>query len=1023
MKARNLGLWIIGLLLCTGCPGSLRWPRHLERAEAFFAKQRYPEAVIEYMNVLRWQPDHPSAARNLGISAYECRDYEKAYPWLMRSAERKRDDYEVLNRLAAVQWQRGDRAAARALAEEVLAARPDDLEASLIWATTSTEAIQMDAALSRLEEAAGIHAGNARLHLAIGWLHMRRENYDAALAAFDEAIRCAPDHADAYIARGDLHMTQRRAEQAGGDFQRARELSPGATVAGIRWALYLRATGKDEAARRELDRILKDEPDYVPARYERAVLDFARNNYDHAAADAVAILEKEPGHLPARLLRIHALKQSGQREKAFAELESAARMFPHSPPVLYEQARRNVEEGDTVAAMDHLREALRINPNHADVIILLSELEIQRGEYDAALARLPGLLQGRSPLQPAALLLLGQAHRLRGNFSAAIAAYEALARVKADDAHPLYLIGLTHRAAGRNAAALDSFRRALGNNPMYLPALNALVAMHGQEGRADLARQLVDERLAAQPDSAGLLHLRASLSMSSGELDEAGRFLKEAIRCDPGMTEAYRDLARLYIQQQNIDSALETLSGTVEQHPRDATARMMLGVLLQGVNRVPDAIAQYEEILRIDPDFTGALNNLAYLLITTRPDESNRALALARRARERAPRDPAVADTLGLVAMQRREYPWAISLLQESAAQLAGHPEVQWHYAQALLGVGREDEARAALTRALDSRADFPGRDEARHVWAILQLTPERISSESPEELTRILAAVPEHPASMVRQAMLKERQGCAAEAIALHQNVLEQWPDFLPALLAITRMSVDDHGQALTAGRRARQLAPDHPEVAFELGRAALRLGDYAWAFGLLAEAAAALPGRVDVLYYHALAAIMQGQVGLAAELLRSAVDDPDAARFRDLLSAYQDASVEWSRGQVDAALMPVARLIDAARSPDAAAFMSYQALIKDFPGWILPVRDYAARLVAAGDVREQTIELARRAREALPRDIVARRTYAIALARFGPASEAAFYLRDYLASEPDDEEAMAWLQSCEQKSTADMR
>jgi tetratricopeptide (TPR) repeat protein len=61
----------------------------------------------------------------------------------------------------------------------------------------------------------------------------------------------------------------------------------------------------------------------------------------------------------------------------------------------------------------------------------------------------------------------------------------------------------------------------------------------------------------------------------------------------------------------------------------------------------------YERVLAVNPRFAPAANNLAYLLIENSGDKE-RALQLAHTAKEVAPEDPNISDTLGWILHQRQ---------------------------------------------------------------------------------------------------------------------------------------------------------------------------------------------------------------------------------------------------------------------------------------------------------------------------------------------------------------------------------
>src|SRR5262249_25437840 len=128
----------------------------------------------------------------------------------------------------------------------------------------------------------------------------------------------------------------------------------------------------------------------------------------------------------------------------------------------------------------------------------------------------------------------------------------------------------------------------------------------------------------------------------------------------------------------------------------------------------------YEKVLAVNPRFVLAANNFAWL-ISEHGGDQEKALELAQRAKEVAPEDPRVSDTLGWLLYKRGVYQRALSLLRDSAAKLPDGPVIQYHLGRVSLRVGDKDGARKALAVALKSKADFPGKDDARRAAAELE--------------------------------------------------------------------------------------------------------------------------------------------------------------------------------------------------------------------------------------------------------------------------------------------------------------
>ena len=99
----------------------------------------------------------------------------------------------------------------------------------------------------------------------------------------------------------------------------------------------------------------------------------------------------------------------------------------------------------------------------------------------------------------------------------------------------------------------------------------------------------------------------------------------------------------------------------------------------------------YEKLLKTNPRFAPAANNLAWMLAEEGPDKDlPRALLLAQAARDAAPQDPQIADTLGWVLYKQGAYPRAEALLREAAEKLPTNAEVLYHLGMAQAKLGQE---------------------------------------------------------------------------------------------------------------------------------------------------------------------------------------------------------------------------------------------------------------------------------------------------------------------------------------------
>jgi tetratricopeptide (TPR) repeat protein len=126
---------------------------------------------------------------------------------------------------------------------------------------------------------------------------------------------------------------------------------------------------------------------------------------------------------------------------------------------------------------------------------------------------------------------------------------------------------------------------------------------------------------------------------------------------------------------------------------------MQMASIYQRKKMPEKAIESYEALLKAKGTYPPAENDLAYLYAEMNQN-MDRALALAQKAVEKMPKNPAVADTLGYVHLKRGALPLAKKYFDEAIVKFPEQPYFHFHLAMVLQQQGKNNEALATLQKA-----------------------------------------------------------------------------------------------------------------------------------------------------------------------------------------------------------------------------------------------------------------------------------------------------------------------------------
>ncbi len=975
--------------LLAGCSKASKVQGHLKRGGEYVAQGDYLKAEIEYLNVGRLDPGNAQAVRRLADIYFQQGNIPKAFGFLKKAADLGAADEDLHLKMGRIYLTSRKFKETRDEANVVLQTKPDSDEALVLYSQAAVGTNDWREAAARLESLRPRAERAAGYHLAIGTLAFRQDNLKGAEESYKRALELNPKLAIAHELMANLRLRQNDVAAAGQSLKAAADLSPPRSVTTLRYVEFLRDTGDEQGATKLLEEVVQKAPDYLPASLLQAQMNFARKKYDDCAEVLKRVLAMDPVNYEALVMNGRLQLVKGDPAGGLAELEKLARIHAGVAAAHYHLALAQLLNNDANKALASLNQAVTLNPEYTDALLLEADLNLRKGDTTPVVTKMTDLVR-QKPQVGRAYLMLGDAHALRGNNVEALNIYNRFTQLFPKNPQGPQVIGALHRRAGRRAEARQAFSRARELAPDYYPAFEQLIELDLEERKLSDALTRVQGEIQQRPKAAAPLVLQARVQLAQTNFAQAEASLRKAIQTEPGdSAEATILLAQVMTQGGRAPEALASLKEALARSPKDVGLLMQIGMLETALNNHSAARQAYEDLLKIKPDFAAALNNLATLYAEkfNLPDQAYEA---ARKARELMPNDPIIADTLGWILYKRREYGWALGMVQQSAQKLSAEPEVFYHLGMIQSMMGDEGGARASLTRATTLPKNYAGKDEAQRRLQLLNLDVSKADAAAIAQMEKQLAENPGDPIIAGRLAVLEERKGNFDKALAMYERSIAANKGNVVAMARAARIYAErmkNPKKALELARAAREASPEDPNMGHVLGAIALASGDSAWAASLLLESSRKRPDDPEVLYDLALAQYGNGQIPEAESSMQRALGlgKPfarlDAGKrwltlsslFKDPARLKQSAAAvgEWLKSDADnpAVLMAAGTLHEQQNNP-AAAEQTYTRLVALYPGFSPALLRLATLQSARPDSLAAAQEIANHLRQARPDD-----------------------------------------------------
>ena len=281
-------------------------------------------------------------------------------------------------------------------------------------------------------------------------------------------------------------------------------------------------------------------------------------------------------------------------------LSDQIKINPDASELWFARGRAFYALGSYEAAITDLNKALELDSSRPDTWHLLADVYLDYYQSRPALQT----MEKASKLFPenrGTLLKLAEFELILKRYSEAFQTLNKIEAIRPNDPEALFMKGMVAKESGDTAAAITYFQHATAQDPYIIDAWINLGQLMTTVDTSEAVRYF-NAAESIEPENPHVLHAKARYLTDIGRNTEAMKTYRDLISHDPYYADAYFNMGLLFLQIDSLNKAKQHFELTVKTEPSYARAYYYLGLLseLSGLNK--DALRQYEQSLRLDPD-------------------------------------------------------------------------------------------------------------------------------------------------------------------------------------------------------------------------------------------------------------------------------------------------------------------------------------------------------------------------------------------------------------------------------------
>lgn len=362
--------------------------------------------------------------------------------------------------------------------------------------------------------------------------------------------------------------------------------------------------------------------------YYLALLDQDENDLVAAQKELREVVKNAPNYLPARLALAEVLFKTGREDEAEKAYSAVLAIDPNQPQAMLGLARLDLQRGNDDAAASRLEDLMAVHSDMTTAAALFAQILNRRGESDRAEAMTEWSRQKPEPIladpwmtemladcyDVQRLALLFESYFKTGQIDQAIPFLRRVEILDPKSPAPQILKGWSAAQQHDYATAVAQYQLAIakgGDLEKICPYLIQAMITLGQVSEAE---KLLADYYARTPESIPVLTAYADVAARRGDEKLAKLLLTKLVVKDPYLYSANVSLGKILWAEGDRDGAAKCLQRIASVEAGDVASRALLGEYFLGKSDPVSAIKPLEQAIALTDARAPLIKNLKAML-------------------------------------------------------------------------------------------------------------------------------------------------------------------------------------------------------------------------------------------------------------------------------------------------------------------------------------------------------------------------------------------------------------------------